>query len=123
MSKLTDSQVDLIATRVASLLNPGQNPEPIDAPVVPDLGQAGQAHYGVFATVDGAVKATRVAYEALNKLTLEQRVTIIDSIRAKMRIHGEDLARQAHTETGMVVMKIKFSRTSWSLKKLRAQKP
>ena len=101
MSKLTDSQVDLIATKVASLLNPSQGAEPIQAPVVPDLGQTGQAHYGVFATVDAAVKATRVAYEALNKLTLEQRVTIIDSIRAKMRIHGEELARQAHAETGM----------------------
>ena len=101
MSKLTDSQVDLIANQVASLLNPSQSTVMAPAPVVPDLGQTGQTHYGVFTTVDAAVKATRVAYESLNKLTLEQRVTIIDSIRAKMRIHGEELARKAFEETGM----------------------
>lgn len=101
MSKLTDSQIDLIANQVAQLMNPDRSSEPTRVPTAPDLGQTDQAKYGVFPTVDGAVKATRQAFEALNKLTLEQRNIIIDSIRAKMRIHGEALARQAHTETGM----------------------
>ncbi len=101
MSKLTDSQVDLIADKVASLLNPTQPSGGVQAPAVPDVGQSSSGHYGVFATVDSAVKATRVAYEALNTLTLDQRSAIIESIRAKMRIHGEDLAKKAHEETGM----------------------
>jgi len=101
MSKLTDSQIDLIANQVAHLMTPRQSSEPVVVPTAPERGESGRATYGVFTTVDGAVKATRQAFEALNKLTLEQRNTIIDSIRAKMRIHGEALARQAHAETGM----------------------
>ena len=101
MSKLTDSQVDLIANKVASILNPGQNLGQVQAPIVPDLGQTSSGRYGVFPSVDQAVKATRKAYEALNGLTLEQRSIIIASIRSKMRIHGEELARKAFEETGM----------------------
>ena len=101
MSQLTDSQVDLIANKVASLLNPGQTLGQEQTPPVPDLGQNGSGRYGVFATVDLAVKATRKAYEGLNALTLEQRSKIIESIRAKMRLHAENLAQKALDETGM----------------------
>ncbi|NQV15178.1 aldehyde dehydrogenase EutE [bacterium] len=101
MSQLTDSQVDLIANRVASLLNPSQPLGQIQAPPVPDLGQTGSERYGVFGSVDSAVKATRKAFEALNVLTLEQRSVIIASIRAKMRIHADDLAKKACDETQM----------------------
>lgn len=101
MSDLTDSQVDLIANKVASLLNPTQPSGQAGVPTVPDLGQSGSASYGVFGSVDSAVKATRKAFEALNLLTLEQRSDIIKSIRSKMQIHGEKLAKMAHEETGM----------------------
>ncbi len=101
MSQLTDCQIDLIANQVASLLNPSQPEKPGQAPVLPDLGQTAAGSYGVFTTVDLAVKASRKAFEALNLLTLEQRGRIIDSIRAKMRLHAEELAQKAFEETAM----------------------
>ncbi len=101
MSQLTDSQVDLIANRVASLLEPTATQVPAQhiTPSNPEMDSTGG--YGVFNSVDSAVAAGRKAYEALNMLTLEQREKIIGSIRAKMRIHAEDLAQKAHQETGM----------------------
>jgi len=101
MSQLTDSQVDLIANRVASLLEP-KPPEVQIQNTSLSIGEMNTSGgYGVFNSVDSAVAASRKAYEALNGLTLEQRSKIIESIRAKMRIHAEDLAQKAFVETGM----------------------
>lgn len=99
MSQLTESQVDLIARQVAALLKPQETTRNQGPPRIEVKPPA--SGNGVFTTVDAAVSAARKAYGALNELTLEQRTTIIDSIRLKMRLHAEILAQKAHEETGM----------------------
>ncbi len=101
MSQLTESQVDLIANRVASLLDAKPLEQQVRKVELSTAGQSGSGSYGVFNSVDSAVAASRKAYEALNALTLAQRSKIIESIRTKMRLHVEDLAQKAHEETGM----------------------
>ena len=101
MSQLTESQVDLIAKQVALLLQPEKRPETRTGLTSSEKAPAGSGRYGVFETVDLAVKATRKAFEALNALNLEQRGRIIASIRAKMRTNAEILAKMAFEETGL----------------------
>ncbi|MEP7198922.1 MAG: aldehyde dehydrogenase family protein, partial [Chloroflexota bacterium] len=56
---------------------------------------------GIFADVDSAVTAARAAYEQLDQMTLAKRNEIIAAIRADMLEHAEELARMAHSETGL----------------------
>ncbi len=56
---------------------------------------------GVFANIDDAVQASRKAFEALDKLGLDRRFAIIESIRQACRSQAESLARFAHEETGL----------------------
>jgi acyl-CoA reductase-like NAD-dependent aldehyde dehydrogenase len=101
MSQLTDSQVDLIANRVAALIKPEKQERSVfEAPLLAEEKTI-SGGYGVFNTIDSAVTAARKAYDALNELTLEQRTKIIESIRSKMRLHAEELAQKAFDETGM----------------------
>ena len=101
MSQLTENQVDLIANLVASKLKQKPVETSAKAAVLSVEGQTVSAGTGVFNSVESAVAASRKAYAALNELTLEQRTEIIGSIRAKMRIHGDDLAQKAFEETQM----------------------
>jgi aldehyde dehydrogenase len=56
---------------------------------------------GVFATIDEAVHASRQAFEALDKLGLQKRIHIIESVRQALRPQAEALAKLAHQETGL----------------------
>lgn len=56
---------------------------------------------GVFATIDEAVNASRQAFEALDKLGLDKRFAIIESVRQVLRPQAEALAKLAHDETGL----------------------
>lgn len=100
MTRLTDQQVDQIASQVASLLGNApassaasdqtSSPPPID-----------ESHgVGVFGSIDAAVQAAQSAHEAFKSMDLKRRGRIIDSIRAKMFQYEEELARRAHEETG-----------------------
>ncbi len=96
---LSERQVDLIATRLAERLG---KPQPVQRPEAPraaapraTLGE------GIFATVDDAVAAARVAFEQFDGASLETRQQIIASIRECMFEHAESLARHAHEETGL----------------------
>jgi len=100
MNRLTDSQVDEIARRLASRLGApagtsGTGLIPSAAPATARIGE------GVFATIDDCVEAARIAFRSLGDLPLAKRSEIIDSIRAAMRREGDDLARQAVEETGL----------------------
>ena len=100
MNRLTDSQVDEIARRLALRLGApagasGTGPIPSAAPATARIGE------GVFATIDDCVEAARIAFRSLGDLPLAKRSEIIASIRAAMRREGDDLARQAVEETGL----------------------
>ena len=100
---LSDQQVDLIATRLAERMSGGPvtrqtSAAPRRAPVSAPREALGD---GVFATVDDAVDAAATAFRELDGMSLEGRQKIIASIRESMFDNAEELARLAHTETGL----------------------
>jgi len=100
---LSDRQVDIIATRLAERLTGApkdgqQAPAASKAPAVVTREALGE---GVFASVDDAVVAARLAFEELDGMSLEGRQKIIASIRESMLEHAEELANHAHRETGL----------------------
>jgi acyl-CoA reductase-like NAD-dependent aldehyde dehydrogenase len=100
---LSDQQVDIIATRLAERLRGSpaveqESPAMHSAPAVVTREALGE---GVFATVDDAVEAAGVAFRELDGMSLEGRQKIIASIRESMLEHAEELARHAHSETGL----------------------
>jgi acyl-CoA reductase-like NAD-dependent aldehyde dehydrogenase len=96
-SRLSDSQVDLIASRLAKRLAGGTAPvaSPAMHSSTAELGE------GIFATVDNAVDAATVAFREFDGMTLEGRKAIIASVRESMHESAEELARHAHQETGL----------------------
>lgn len=97
MSRLSDSQVDVIAQQVLQRM--ARQPTGMAAP--PATDDFGREVHGVFAELDSAVSAARTAFAALNEMTLARRFEIIASIRNKMLEHAEPLASEAHRETGL----------------------
>jgi len=104
---LSDQQVDIIATRLAERLSAQPitrtttttaRSAPANAPQAVPRNALGE---GVFATVDDAVEAAGVAFRELDEMSLAGRQNIIASIRESMSEHAEELARHAHSETGL----------------------
>ncbi len=98
---LSERQVDLIATRLAERLGTPRSAARPAAPRVPAAAPRAKLGEGIFATVDDAVAAARVAFEQFDGASLETRQQIIASIRDCMFEHAEALARHAHEETGL----------------------
>ncbi len=101
--QLSDQQVDLIATRLAERMSgrPLSRPAPAAPRHAPVSAPREALGDGVFATVDDAVDAAATAFKELDGTSLEGRRRIIDSIRESMLENAEELARLAHTETGL----------------------
>ncbi len=87
---LSDEQVERIAHRVVARLRQ----ERLDAP-------AAEEGEGLFAAVDEAVEAARIAFVRLGHQSLADRARIIAALREDMLAHAETLARLAHEETGL----------------------
>ncbi|MBT8083237.1 MAG: aldehyde dehydrogenase EutE [Gammaproteobacteria bacterium] len=100
---LSDQQVDLIATRLAEKMSGGPltRPTPAAPRRAPVSAPREALGGGVFATVDDAVDAAATAFKELDGMPLEGRRKIIASIRESMLENAEELARLAHTETGL----------------------
>ncbi len=100
---LSDQQVDLIATRLAERLGTPQAARTTNAAVshAPSVAPRATLGEGIFATVDDAVAAARIAFEQFDGASLETRQQIIASIRECMFENAEALARHAHEETGL----------------------
>ena len=100
---LSDQQVDLIATRLAERMSgrPVSRQAPAAPSRVPISAPREALGDGVFATVDDAVDAAATAFKELDGMSLEGRQKIIASIRESMFENAEELARLAHTETGL----------------------
>ena len=101
--QLSDHQVDLIATRLAERISGGPvvRHAPAAARRTPVSAPREALGDGVYATVDDAVDAAARAFKALDGMSLEGRQRIIASIRESMLENAEELARLAHTETGL----------------------
>ncbi|RLA50552.1 MAG: aldehyde dehydrogenase EutE, partial [Gammaproteobacteria bacterium] len=102
-SFLSDKQVDIIATRLAERLSAptSANAHTAVTRSAPAIVSGGVLGEGVFATVDDAVRAAGTAYRELDGMSLEGRQKIIAAIRESMTEHAEELARHAHSETGL----------------------
>ena len=105
---LSDQQVDIIATRLAERLSAspasGSNVSAANITAVrsaPAIAPREALGEGIFATVDDAVEAAGTAFRELDGMSLEGRQKIIASIRESMLEHAEELARLAHSETGL----------------------
>jgi acyl-CoA reductase-like NAD-dependent aldehyde dehydrogenase len=100
---LSDQQVDIIATRLAERLSATSvsNTHVTAAHSAPVIAPRAALGEGIFATVDDAVEAARVAFRQLDGMSLEGRQKIIASIRESMMEHAEELARHAQRETGL----------------------
>jgi len=98
VSTVNAQQVDAVVQKVLAELR--AQPAAASRQAVRAAASPGSGD-GIFAEVDGAVTAARAAYEALDRLTLEKRKELIAAIRAEMLEHAEELARLAHSETGL----------------------
>ena len=103
MMRISDQQVDIIATRLAQRLSGASvvnttTRTMAGRPVVTPQVELGE---GVFATVDDAVETASVAFRELDGMSLEGRRKIIASIRESMLEHAEELAHLAQRETGL----------------------
>ena len=56
---------------------------------------------GIYADVDEAVAAAKLAQQIYSRMGLQARHAVIDRIRVEMLREAENLARLAHTETGL----------------------
>jgi acyl-CoA reductase-like NAD-dependent aldehyde dehydrogenase len=83
-----------VAEAIASQISGGAYPGAV-APSLPSGGG------GVFATIDEAVSAARVSFAALDRIGLDRRKRIIESIRAACRPQARALAESAVAETGL----------------------
>ncbi len=111
MTRLSETQIDLIARRVADKLRaadgatvasdaPAARPA-LEPAAAESVARGGALPAGVFRTIDECVAAARTAFEAFSQLGLEQRKSVIASIRESMMTHAESLARDACEETGL----------------------
>ena len=100
---ISDRQVDIIATRLAARMSGSPSPVPAkpDLPRAPVSTPREALGDGVFATVDDAVDAAAQAFLDFDGISLEGRKQIIASIRESMFEHAGELARLAHSETGL----------------------
>ncbi len=92
--------IDRVQSRVSTGDIPGRSGLAIEAA---DAVSAAEENLGegIFATVDEAVSAARVAFEAYRAVGLETRKELIESIRVAMRANNERLAYMARQETGL----------------------
>lgn len=101
MRRLTEQQVERVASALALRLAPGSP----GAPAVPtppgSLPAAPAVGPGLFPDVDAAVAAAQLAFQRLNGESLALRDRIIATLRERLLPEAEPLARMAHEETGL----------------------
>ena len=105
--EIDERRIDAIVERVLAQLNqdstapamarePGPPRPALESVSVPISGQD-----GIFPDVDSAIAAAELAYQALDRMTLELRSRLVEAMRQVVRENAELLARLAWQETGM----------------------
>ena len=98
MSPLSNTQVDQIANRLFEMM---QDPSSDRSNEETQIEKNQSFGPGIFPDIHSAVQATKKAHVQLMQMSLKKRDDIISSIRRKMLEHNEELAREAHEETGL----------------------
>ena len=102
MTELNDQHIAEIIARVHERLDLAADGRPGVALVgQAELAAASAAELGdgIHATIDQAVAAATIAYQAFGSMGLDGRRVIIEAVRHSMLEHAEHLARMAHQET------------------------
>jgi aldehyde dehydrogenase len=102
MTELSEQQIAEIIARVHERLDLAADGRPGVALVgQAELAAASAAELGdgIHATIDQAVAAATIAYQAFGSMGLDGRRVIIEAVRHSMLEHAEHLARMAHQET------------------------
>lgn len=100
MSHLSKDQIDLIASQVLNQIRSKSGSDSNSA-LPYDISGTPALKVGVFANINAATEAAKIAQHALMELSLDLRRLIIRQIRLKMIEHAEDLSRRAIDETGL----------------------
>ncbi len=103
MKELTQADIEDIISRVqVRLSGVPEGAAPASTLVAQtELQTDGELGDGIFATIDEAVAAARVAQSSYATEGLKTRHRIVDAIRRAMLDEADNLARLAHTETGL----------------------
>lgn len=101
MASLTEQQIDQIAQRVIASMGGAARGSTPPSPPLPRGGHVAAWSAGLHANIDAAVTAARAAFKAYSALPMAKRGEIIAAIRRSMLKHAEELAREAHAETGL----------------------
>ena len=102
MTELSEQEIAETIARVRQRLDLAADGRPGVALVgQAELAAASAAELGdgIHATIDQAVAAATIAYQAFGSLGLDGRRVIIEAVRHSMLEHAEHLARMAHQET------------------------
>jgi acyl-CoA reductase-like NAD-dependent aldehyde dehydrogenase len=106
--EMDERRIHSIVERVLAELNQGATAPPPAPPVatpvkapVRSSAAVPSGQDGVFPDVDTAIAAAAVAFGALDAMTLELRIRLIEAMRQAARENAETLARAACQETGM----------------------
>jgi len=89
----SESHIRTIVSEVVRDLSPAASNSAL--PSNADIGD------GIYQTVDDAVRAARQAQQTLERMTLEDRRSIIQAIRRSAMAHAKGIAQQTVEETGM----------------------
>lgn len=117
MAKIDDGQIEAIRRRVmqeigATAQSPIPTPQPLASTRAPHLSYVGRegrsagsaprgGEWGIYADINGAVAAAKVAFLALDKMTLQTRHNVVAAMRETSRRHARELGEMAASETGM----------------------
>jgi acyl-CoA reductase-like NAD-dependent aldehyde dehydrogenase len=100
MAPLSDQQVDRIAARLAERMGQKSTVPSPQSPAVSGERSAVSGD-GIFAELDDAVEAARIAHRRLGEESLALREKIIAKLREVFLAEAESLAREAWEETGL----------------------
>ena len=102
MNELTETDIAEIIERVQARISGAGVDRPASTIVAQDeLGAEVELGDGIHGSIDEAVAAAKSAQQSYMTEGLQSRHRIIDAIRSAMRAEAENLARLAHTETGL----------------------
>jgi acyl-CoA reductase-like NAD-dependent aldehyde dehydrogenase len=100
-SPYSPEQIRRLAELLAREVMGASGSVPAPAAIPSAASAAASLGDGIFATLDDAVAAGRVAFRALDALGLEKRFKVIDGMREAMRLEAQPLAKMAQEETGL----------------------
>jgi len=101
VSPLSNAQVDQIANRLYEMMQDSSSDGSTIKNEEAQVEKNQSFGPGIFPDIHSAVQAAKKAHVQLMQMSLKKRDDIILSIREKMLEHKEELAREAHEETGL----------------------